>query len=133
MAYQTAPSPQLERIRYTAVVAAVGAAALYLLIGIGVLSIGTTSSGKAPDLLAFGAMAGATFAIVAGLLLRFRRRLLWLAVAALQLLVIGGYFAMADIRTPPIEVWGLLVKACQLVVLVAVGLLLVRDRDRSVR
>jgi hypothetical protein len=106
------------------------AAGLYLLIGVGVLSIGTARSGTTPDLLAFGAMAGGTFGVVAALLLRFRSRVLWAAVAVLQVTVIGAYFAMAEIRTPPIELWGLLVKGCQLVVLLAVGMLLLRDRPR---
>lgn len=124
-----APGPA----RYTAAGAALAAAALYLLIGLGVLSIGTAKSGEAVDLWSFGATAGATFAVVAALLLRFRSRLLLASVAVLQVIVIVGYFALADIRTPPIEPWGLLIKVCQAIVLVAVAVLLLRDPKEALR
>jgi hypothetical protein len=38
--------------------------------------------------------------------------------------VIVGYFVMASIRVPPFEPWGLLIKACQVALLVAIGILL---------
>ncbi len=118
----------IDRVRYLAAAAAAAAAVLYLLIGAGVLSVGTAASGEATDLFSFGAMAGGTFAIVAALLLRFRSRPLWVAVGALQVVVIVGYFAVADVRTPPIEPWGLLIKASQAVVLLAVIALAIRGR-----
>jgi hypothetical protein len=118
-----------ERLRYAGALAAAGAAALYLLVGIGLLSVGTASSGEAPDLLSFGLTMGLIFAIVAGLLLRFRSRAVWFAVAVLQLIVIVGYFAMSGIRTPPVELWGVLIKLCQLVVLATASMLALRGGE----
>lgn len=112
-----------DRLRYLGVAAAVAAAVLYLLIGVGVLSIGTAASGQAPDLLSFGLLMGVLFGGVATLLVFVRSRAVWLVVGLFQVLVIVGYFAMSGIRTPAVEPWGLLVKACQAVVLVAVALL----------
>jgi hypothetical protein len=43
--------------------------------------------------------------------------------------VIVGYFAVAGIREPPVELWGLLVKASQVVLLIAIGYLFVRVRS----
>ena len=118
-----------ERFRLAGAFASAAAAVLYVLIGVGLLSIGTAASGEAPDLLSFGLTMGVTFAVVTALLLRFRSRRLWVAIAVLQLVVIVGYFAMANIRTPPVEVWGLLIKACQAIVLVAAGMLALRGRE----
>lgn len=101
-------------------------AALYFLIGLGVLWVGDAQGGDAPDLFAFGAVTGTTFAVTTLLLLRFKSRLLWILVAAVQVIVIAGYFALSNVRTPPFEVWGLLVKACQVVVLLAAGYLALR-------
>jgi hypothetical protein len=120
------PTGTLERVRVAGALAAAAAAGLYLLIGIGLLSIGTAASGEAPDLLSFGLTMAATFVVVAALMVRFRSRRLWIAIALVQLLVIGGYFAMASIRVPPVETWGLLVKLCQAVVLVAATALALR-------
>lgn len=115
-----------ETIRYVAAAAAALTALLYFLIGLGVLWVGDANNGQTNDIFAFGAMTGTAFAVTTVLLLRFRSRPLWVLVAALQVVVIAGYFAVSSVRTPPFEVWGLLVKACQLVVLGAVAYLAVR-------
>ena len=115
-----------EPARYLAVAAAAVAAGLYLLIGIGVLSVGTDSTGARPDLLPFGAMAGGTFAVAAVLLLLTRSRIVWLGVAVWSAIVIVAYVAFADLRTPPFEVWGLSVKAAQAVLLGAALFLAMR-------
>ena len=112
-----------ELARRVAVASAAAAAVLYFLIGLGVISVGEAAAGGAPDLFAFGAMAGGAFVATAILLLRFASRTLWLLVALLQIAVVVGYVAAADIRTPPYELWGLLIKAAQLVVLGAVAYL----------
>lgn len=128
-----AEDPSTTRIRTLGAGAAALAASVYLCIGLGVLSIGTATSGQAPDLLSFGVTMAVMFAVVAGVLLRFHARPLAFAVAGLQVLVIAGYFAMAGIRTPPVEPWGLLIKVLQAVVLVAAVLLAVRSRRGATR
>jgi hypothetical protein len=112
--------------RYVAVACTAIAAILYLAIGFGVVSVGKPASGQAPDLLPFGLMVGGTFAVAAALLAVVRSRVVWVAVAALQIVVIVGYFALASVREPPFESWGLLVKLFQAIVLVAVAYLVLR-------
>ncbi len=71
-------------------------------------------------------MVGTAFAATTLALFLFRSRAVWAAVAVLQVIVIVGYFALAGIREPSFELWGLLIKACQVVVLGCVGYLLLR-------
>ncbi len=118
-------------VRYFASAAAAATAALYLLIGFGVLWVGEAAAGGTPDLLGFGLVTGGTFAAAAIALLVMHSRLVLLAVALLQVVAIVGYVAMSDLRTPPFEPWGLLVKACQVFVLVAVGYLFVRGPEHA--
>ena len=125
--------PPERRLRSIGAGAAVLAAAVYLFIGLGLLSIGTAASGEAPDLLSFGMTMAVMSIVVAAVLMRFRSRAVTLAVAGLQVLVIVGYFAMSNIRTPPVEVWGLVIKALQVVVLIAAGVLAVRGSRETVR
>jgi hypothetical protein len=121
------------RLRSIGAGAAVLAAVVYLFIGLGVLSIGTAASGEAPDLVSFGLTMAVVFVVVAAVLLRFRSRTVTFAVAGVQVLVIVGYFAMSSIRNPPVELWGLLIKGLQVVVLVAAALLLARRTREPVR
>ena len=69
------------------------------------------------------------FAITALLLARFWSRLLWAAVAVVQVVVIVGYIAVGSARSPAFEAWGLLIKACQAVLLIAMGYLLLRGGE----
>jgi len=115
-----------QAARSVAVVAAVMTAVLYLMVGFGVVSVGRSSSGEAPDLLRFGLTAGVTFAVAAGLLGLFRSRVLWFALALLNVVVVVAYFALSDLREPPVELWGLLIKACQVVGFGALAYLTVR-------
>lgn len=113
-------------IRRLGVAAATVAAVLYLLIGVGVLSVGGSTTGENAGLLEFGLVMAATFGVVAGLLLFVRRRAVLLAVAVLQVIVLVGYVALSDMRDPPFDPWGLLIKVAQLVVLGVVAWLIVR-------
>ena len=112
--------------RWVAAGAAGLAALLYLMIGFGVASIGAASTGETPDLLSFGLTAGAAFAAGALLVARVRSRIVWIVFGLLDLAVVATYFAVADLREPRFEMWGLLIKACQLVVFVALAYLVVR-------
>jgi hypothetical protein len=120
-------APPAGTIRRLGVAAATVASVLYLLIGIGVLSVGESTSGEDAGLLGFGLVMAATFGVVAGLLLLVRRRAVLLAVAALQVVVLVGYVALSDMRDPPFDPWGLLIKVAQLVVLGVVAWLLSRE------
>ncbi len=125
-------SETIRTVRGLAVAAAAGAALLYALIGVGVLSVGTTADGTAPDLLTFGALLAAIHAALALLLLRARSVAVWLGVGVLEVLVLVGYVAMAGIREPSFEPWGLLVKACQAIVLGSVTYLVLHQREATV-
>jgi len=111
-------------LRTVGVVAAAASALLYYLIGFGLLDIGTSTDGP-PDLLAFGLIVGTTYVVI-GLLLALFWGSRWLLalIGLIDAAVILGYFAMASLRDPPFEVWGLLVKALQVILLVAIGILL---------
>lgn len=112
-------------VRGIAIGASAVAAVVYLLIGLRVLDIGeSTATGTAPDLFAFGAMMSAVSATIALLLALARSRILWASVAVIQVLVLVGYVAMSNLREPAFDLWGMLIKACQLIVLAAMAYLL---------
>jgi hypothetical protein len=125
---QTSGPDRIRTVGHLGAVAAAVTAILYLLIGVGVLRVGESSTGAPNDLLSFGAIVGGTFAVVAALLWFVRSKVLWSAIAVLQVIVLVGYVAAAGLRTPSFEPWGILVKVCQLAVLAAVLYLIVRGR-----
>ena len=114
--------------RYVAIGASLVAAALYVLIGFQVVSIGQAASGGTPDLLGFGLAAGGFFAALALVLVFAQGRLVWVPVAIADLAVIAAYFAMGNLRDPQFEVWGLSVKAAQLVMFGALAYLIYHGR-----
>lgn len=113
------PGQRGQQVRYAATAAAALAALLYVLAG-------TVGSIKLGFCLA---MAGA-FAVVAVLVFFFSRsqRRVRDLVALFDLGAIVGYFAVAPTRDPHFELWGLAIKAIQVVLLAALGYLIVRDR-----
>jgi hypothetical protein len=115
----------IRTLRAVAVAAAAISAALYLLIGFEVLDVGTSKAGN-NDILSFGLLMGAVYGVIAAMVALLSSRWLLAAVAVVDALVIVGYFALAGVREPPVELWGLLVKASQAVLLVAIGYLFVR-------
>jgi hypothetical protein len=95
-------------------------AGLYVLISAGVLSVGEAEGGE----LGILGFAAGVFAVLALLLWRLRARLLWGAVAVLQILVIAAYVAISTEREPPFEVWGVSIRVLQVALLATlVGLL----------
>ena len=108
-------------VRTVGAITAAVMAAIYFLIGIGVLRVGTTADGSADAgfMLVFGLSAGSAFLLGAVLLTMTDRRVLWVLGVVLQVLVYIGYFSVAPQRTPPYELWGLTLRAVQVPLLVA--------------
>lgn len=109
--------------RIVAVAAAAISSLLYFLIGFEVLVVGESKTGT-NDILGFGLVTGTTFAVIAILAALVQRRWVLGAIASLDVLVIVGYFAFAGVREPAFEIWGLLVKAAQLVLLAGLSYLI---------
>ena len=118
-------------LRWIGVAAALACAAIYGLIGFGVLSVGESTTGATTDLLGFGLlMAG--FSVAVAFAVGWLRSRLWLAiVAAFQLVPLIGYVAVAGVREPPFELWGLLIKVGQAVVFVVTMILALTATSRE--
>jgi hypothetical protein len=112
-----------QRWRFVAAGAAVASAALYYLIGFGVLDIGGAANGEATDLLGFGLTVGTVFLGAGAVIWFIRNRLILALVGLVDAAVVIGYFAMASLREPPVEVWGLAIKVLQVAALVGIGAL----------
>ena len=108
-----------------AVAASGVAAAIYYLIGFKLVQV-VTDAPAGSDIRGFGVTAGSSFLLLAILLLTVESRVLWVLAAVLQVGVLAMYLAVAPQRDPPFEAWGLLIQACQLVVLACVVWLLIR-------
>ena len=104
---------QRRTIRYGAAVVSATIAAIYFLIGLGVLTV-VNPAADDPSMAVFGFSAGSAFLLGALLLVAFDRRVVWVLGAALQVLVVWGYFAVAPNRTPAFEVWGITLRIIQL-------------------
>ena len=115
-------------IRFAAAAFAGAMAAIYFLIGLGVLTV-VEGQGTDASLLGFGAMAGSAFLLGAALLLATDRRWLWILGAVLQVFVVVGYFAVAADRTPAFEVWGITLRIIQVPLFAALVYLALRPTD----
>src|SRR5689334_21307109 len=111
-----------------AVLASLVAGFVYLLIGLGIVSVGTSTQEATTDLFGFGVAMAAASVAVAALLWFVPRRPTLYGVVGFQLLVLVGYVLAAGLREPPFELWGLLIKACQTVVLLVAILLVTEPR-----
>ena len=124
----TPTTPTIARI--VAAIASLGAGAIYLLIGTGVVSVGRSTQEATTDLFAFGAiMAVVSLAIAAAIWLVPWSRLALIGAAIVELIALIGYVAAAGLREPPFDLWGVLIKVCQGIVLVAT-VYLFAERDR---
>lgn len=108
-------------IRYVAAPLCAVTAVLYLLIGLRVLIV---LDGNADQ--TWGLAPAAAYALGAGLLVAYDRRLLWILGAILQVFVIYTYFNLASQRTPAFEVWGIVIRVVQVMILIALVYLEVR-------
>lgn len=109
----------LERrqVRLAAAGASAAMAAIYFLIGLGVLSVGSSTSGESVDMFLFGFSAGTAFLILAGLLAFTDRRWLWILATIFQVWVYVIYVGAAGIREPQFEIWGITLRLIQIVLL----------------
>lgn len=124
------PNRRRREVRYLAAAASAATALLYFGIGVGALKIVDKATAETQDLFTFGAAAGAAFVLGAILLLALDHRGVWLLGAILQVGVIVMYVAVSPQRTPPFEQWGILIKVLQVVILVALVYLVVRQPVR---
>lgn len=125
------PHLDRRRVRYAAAGLAATMAAIYYLIGLGVLDVG---GGQAKDpgfLLVFGALAGSAFLLGAILLVRVDRRWLWAVGVAFQLFVYVAYVQVSAQRTPPFELWGMTLRVIQAPLLLALAYLAARPLDNA--
>lgn len=106
-------------------------AVIYYLIGLGVLSIGGSSTGDPVDLVMFGASAGTGFLVLAVLLLRTDRRWVWMLAAVAQVWVFLVYFLVSGSREPPFEAWGIVLRLLQVPLFVVTVLLAWRPAARG--
>lgn len=125
-------SSRRRTVRYLAAAASLATALLYFGIAAGVLVVVEESTADAPSMFEFGASAGVAFVLGALLLLALDHRGLWLPGGLLQVGVIVMYIAVGPQRSPSFEVWGLLIKALQVAILVALAWLTIRPPTRLV-
>ena len=108
-------------IRYFAATVSGATAVMYFLIGFHVVSVLAPPADQT-----WGIAPGIAYALGTLLLLAFDRRVLWILGAILQVFVIYTYFNLASQRTPAYEVWGILIRIAQLIILIALVYLEVR-------
>jgi hypothetical protein len=80
------------------------------------------------DQMAFGLVAASAFALGSIVLLAVDRRPLWAVGAVGLALVILMYINVAPDRQPHYEVWGILIRVVQVLLLMALGYLAIRPR-----
>ena len=113
-------------IRHIGTVAALLMAGIYYLIGLGVLNVGGATVGETTDLFAFGMGAGTAFLATATVFALTDRRWIWSLALVFQVLVFAMYVAISGMRVPPFEMWGLTLRALQLVVIASLVYLTLR-------
>jgi hypothetical protein len=100
-------------------------AAIYFLIGLGVLDVGGSASDRA-FLWVFGALAGGAFLLGAVLLVAVDRRWVWVVGLTFQVFVVWAYLDVSETRTPPFETWGITLRIIQVPLIAALGYLSIR-------
>jgi hypothetical protein len=105
--------------RLAAAAAAWAAGVLYALVGLGMLDLGRVVDPGAQDLLVFGLAAGAAQLLVGVAVLVAQGRAPLLIVVGFEVLVVLLYVATASVRVPAYEVWGVTIKALEILTIVA--------------
>lgn len=107
-------------------------AIIYFGIGLGVLDIGANEETRG-FLIVFGALAGGAFLMGAILLTAVDRRWLWVLGTMFQIFVIWAYIDVSKTRTPPFEMWGILLRIIQVPLLAVLGYLALRPLEPASR
>lgn len=100
-------------------------AAVYVLIGLEVVTIGTAGDADI-DIGVFGFGAASIFVLGAVLLLAVDRKVLWGLGAAFQLMMMAMYVGVSADRTPAFEAWGLGLRVPQVLLFAVLVALVVR-------
>ena len=117
-----------NRARYFAAALAAVAAVGYFLIAAHVLPVVENMD---RSLTVFGLIAGCGFMFIAVVLLFVKRRIVWILGALLQVFVIAMYFVVGRDRTPHYEIWGLLLRIPQMLILVTLAYLSMKPTRTS--
>jgi len=105
-------------------------AAIYYLIGLGLLNVGAAADGSdASSMLVFGGLAGSAFLLGAILLVLFDRRWIWWLGLIFQLFVYFAYVQVSGIRNPPFEMWGISLRIIELPLTIVLVYLAVTPTD----
>ena len=115
-----------RNIRYAAAVLSGATAVIYFLIGLRVLIVLDANADQT-----WALFAAAAYALGAVLLLAVDRRSIWILGAILQIFVITTYFNLASQRLPAFEVWGILLRVVQLIILITLAYLAIRSPMQS--
>jgi hypothetical protein len=123
--HEAALGAKRRTIRYAAATLAALTALVYLAIGFGVIEVVDPATSQPGELLVFGLVAGGAFALGAVLLVAGDWRPVWLVGAAFQVFAIVMYVMVSQERTPPFEVWGVMLRVPQLLMLGALTYLFI--------
>jgi uncharacterized membrane protein len=113
-------SHRRELRRFAAVMSAF-TALIYFLIGFRVIAVV-----QPPTDQSWGVFAGIAYAVGVLLLLRVDRRVVWMLGIVLQVGVIFTYLSLATERSPAFEVWGVVLRMSQFLILIALAYLAAR-------
>lgn len=116
-----------ESVRRVAIALSALISALYLLIGLNVVSIGAISAGGQA---AFGLPAMVVFAAGAVVALVWDKRWLWIVGAIGLAVIIFLYFNLAAQRVPEFETWGIVIRVLQFLLLACLIYLGATDTGR---
>ncbi len=116
-------NPEIHRLRGGAIALSAACAVIYLIIGARLV---TVVEGDPGGQGAFGLTAAVGFGAGAAALWRFDGRRVWTLGAIGVAFVIFTYFDLASERVPDFELWGLLLRALQLPLLVILVILATR-------
>ena len=111
--------PFRARLRQAAAAVTAVIAVIYFLIGTGVVTVVEDASGgqDTETQMAFGLAAGVVFAIGAVVIVYVERRFLWWLGALGQAFIVYTYFTLAPERVPSFEMWGVMIRALQIVLI----------------
>ena len=115
-------------VRHAAAALAVITAIFYFLIAAHVLPVVDVMDG---GITKFGLAAGIGFCLIAVALLVWKRRFVWIIVGLLQVFSIAMYFQVGQDRTPNYEVWGIVMRIPQALILFSMAYLSLRKSAPS--